>query len=183
VLALPLVVLGLKLAANSLAAPASFAGCYGSLVPGATAPACERSFDAPCAAPSLTRYDRAVDFSPRSWQLGFVNSNRFNFFRAGAIDRERLPFRATWTGEVELAAGDRVQVRYADEGSLQVGRSVAVLPPSHKGGTVSLSPPPAAIVSRLPSGMTMVLEWARGRTPPHPRFTSRRSVPMVSAVR
>jgi hypothetical protein len=136
---LPLVAFALGEVARSEAPPSGFAACYGTLVPNVPAPPCERSFDAPFAPASVTRYDRALDFAG-NWRLGFVNHRRFNFYRPGQPDRQRLPFRATWSGLVQVEEGEHLEIAYVGEGAVQVGRAAAVLDEQYEGRTVSLAP-------------------------------------------
>jgi hypothetical protein len=113
-----------------------FVGCYSSpITNGAT---CESSFANPLSLHGATRVDREINFGPRrpstadavayplrdaqvgdlaksSWDLGFVNSLRFNFYEPGAIDRGRLPLSVRWTGMVAPGTQSPLTVEYVGE--------------------------------------------------------------------
>jgi hypothetical protein len=119
--------LGLVLAARLamlLAGPLQgWPGCYRAAVPpvasyrgNVVAPDCERSFDNPFFRGQVTRFDRALNFEGDSWNLGFINSGRFDFYDWEPDDsRTRLPFEAwTTTGACRVrACGLYVGERYS----------------------------------------------------------------------
>ena len=134
--------LGVALAAKAVlfvAGPMQgWGGCYragvapvGSYRGNVVAPQCERSFDNPFFRGQVTRYDRAIGFGDDSWNLGFLNSGRFDFYdwEPDTLLRTRLPFEADWSDRVETPSASLVQVAYVGEGELQVdGRSVPLEP-------------------------------------------------------
>jgi hypothetical protein len=130
-----------------------FVGCYSSRV--ANGPTCESSFANPLSLHGATRVDREIDFGPRrpsttdavayplrdvqvgdlaqsSWDLGFVNSLRFNFYEPGAVDRGRLPLSGRWTGTVDAGARTPLTVEYVGEVAVAFGGATNQLPPSYR---------------------------------------------------
>ena len=104
-----LVALGLVAVLGKLALLASgthegFLGCYRfALAPPPTGP-CERSFANPWFCHGGTRIDRAIDFDPETWDLGFLNSQRVSVHGWGTLDRplrDRVPIEVTWQTFVE----------------------------------------------------------------------------------
>jgi hypothetical protein len=139
-----------------------FVGCYSS--PVANGATCERSFASPLSLHGATRVDREIDFGPRqsttkavayplrdvaigpldrsSWDLGFVNSNRFNFYEEGAVDRGRLPLSARWTGTV-AGTQSPLRVQYVGEVAVEFGGATNRLPASYrsvKSASVTIPP-------------------------------------------
>jgi len=130
-----------------------FVGCYWS--PIADAATCERSFANPLSLHGATRVDPEIDFGPRrpstadavayplrdvqigdlaesSWDLGFVNSLRFNFYEPGAVDRGRLPLSARWTGTVAAGTQSPLTVEYVGEVAVGFGGAPSQLAPSYR---------------------------------------------------
>jgi hypothetical protein len=128
-----------------------FAGCYSS--PVAQGATCERSFANPLSLHGATRVDREIDFEPRrqsttdavayplrdvaigelaqsNWDLGFVNSYRFNFYEPGAVDRGRLPLSVRWTGTV-AGTESPLRVQYVGEVAIELGGATNELPASY----------------------------------------------------
>jgi hypothetical protein len=128
-----------------------FVGCYSS--PVAQGTTCERSFANPLSLHDATRLDRDIDFGPRrqsttdavayplrdlaigplarsSWDLGFVNSNRFNFYESGAVDRGRLPLSVRWTGTV-AGTESPLRVQYVGDVAIEFGGATNQLPASY----------------------------------------------------
>jgi len=128
-----------------------FVGCYSS--PVAQEATCERSFANPLSLHSATRVDREIDFGPRrqsttdvvayplrdlaigelaqsNWDLGFVNSYRFNFYKPGAVDRGRLPLSVRWTGTV-AGTQSPLRVQYVGEVAIEFGGATRQLPASY----------------------------------------------------
>jgi hypothetical protein len=119
-----------------------FVGCYSS--PVANGAGCEFSFANPLSLHGATRVDREINFGPRrpstadavayplrdvqvgdlahsSWDLGFVNSLRFNFAKPGAVDRGRLPLSVRWTGTVASRTQSPLTVEYVGELAVAFG--------------------------------------------------------------
>ncbi len=115
-----------------------FAACYASptdQLPSASGGPCERSFEYPFAPRGLTRIDRTIAFTPSTWNLGFFNSTRFDYYadEAGARSRDRIAFSATWRGTVDERADAPVAVTYVGQGSVSVdGRQPVILTPSYQ---------------------------------------------------
>ncbi len=105
---------------------------------------CERSFADPFRVSGATRTDRRIDFGSSvglrpavwlpgtNWYLDFLNSNRFNFNAADTEVpfRPVLPFGATWSGRIDNDRPRVLTARYVGEGSVAIGDSRWVLPPS-----------------------------------------------------
>ncbi len=96
-------------------------------------PHCERSFDNPFFRGGVTRFDRAISFAGDTWNLGFFNSSRFDFYDwlPDSPLRSRLPFEASWSGDLRLQSTDRIAVEYVGEGSLRVDGVERPLAPSY----------------------------------------------------
>ena len=117
-----------------------FAGCYSSPAewePGYSgeepASGCERSYEDPFRQSGATRTDRTISFNPDSWNLSFLNSLRYNYYRgvSGTIPRDRIPISVRWNGRVAPANAARVIIHYSGEGHLSVGNQEVDLPPSY----------------------------------------------------
>jgi hypothetical protein len=134
-----------------------FAACYVS--PAAPpAAACERSFQNPLGLLNRTRIDEEIRFGPSTgdsadaidpsypglaasgplsrsnWNLGFLNSLRFNVpypQEPGSWKRSRLPLAARWTGVIETEEGMRPVLDYAGEGSVTIDGASVRLPASY----------------------------------------------------
>jgi hypothetical protein len=128
-----------------------FVGCYSS--PVAQEARCERSFANPLSLHGATRVDREIDFGPRrqsttdavayplrdlaigglpqsNWDVGFVNSNRFNFYEPGAVDRGGLPLSVRWTGTV-AGTQSPLRVQYVGEVAIEFAGATNRLPASY----------------------------------------------------
>lgn len=147
------VVVKLVLMFASSGAGFGFAACYRSLdVPEPVG--CERSFDNPLDRLGVTRVDPAINFAPRqlpndfwnaygivggiqstNWNLGFLNTNRFDFLQGGLVDplSRALPrFSGRWTGRIDVPAGGTpLVVTYIGEGSVASGGTIHALVPSY----------------------------------------------------
>ena len=151
-LALGLLAVGGKLALLASGTYEGFLGCYRyALAPPPRGP-CERAFANPWFRHSVTRIDRTIDFDPETWNLGWVNSNRFIFQgRPVSIHpwRERLPLEVRWGGVVELPTPWIARVTYVGEVTVRLSRekahagTVIMLPPRY-GETVTADVPVAA---------------------------------------
>ena len=111
-------------------AHAGFLACYETSLPVASAGPCERSYENPFARFGVTRIDHDVDFGPETWNLGFVNSHRFNFYPwvSGVPRRDRLPLAATWWGVVSRPEPWGQRMTYVGEGTVTLGGATHVLP-------------------------------------------------------
>lgn len=123
-----------------------FLACYRTpLAPPHEGP-CERSFENPLSRWTSTRIDRYIDFTPRTWNLGFVNSLRFNFYPwvPGLPDRGRLPLTVTWRGEIERSTPWVARLTYVGEAVLTIGSDTHPLPANYG--------PPRTVSMPVPAG-------------------------------
>ncbi len=132
-------------------------GCYrAAVLPVASyrgdvsAPDCERSFDNPFFRGRVTRFDRTLDFEGDTWNLGFMNSGRFDFYdwQPGTILRTRLPFEAVWSASLATPAAYTLRVAYVGEGALTIDGNNASLAPAYA-EAASLQLPLAAGIHKL----------------------------------
>ena len=117
-----------------------FRACYRGSVTGG---ACERVYESPMFGSSTTRIDKTIDFGERDWNLQFFNSARFNYYawEQGSISRDRLPFSATWIGDLRDDV-QAVAVNYVGEGKIITGGNSIQLPPAYDGqNEVRFQPP------------------------------------------
>jgi hypothetical protein len=135
-----IIVLFLKAGLFFFGGPNGFIGCYFSPVPWAPSypgqgpsGACERSYEDLFHRSGATRIDPAIDFTPDSWNLIFLNSLRYDFpdSATDSIPRSRIPISARWSGQIDLEQAARVIVRYTGTGQLSVGALTMVFPPSY----------------------------------------------------
>jgi len=134
------VVLGAKVVLLAAGPMQGWPGCYqAGIAPVATyrsplvTPQCERSFDNPFFRGRVTRFDRLLAFEGDTWNLGFLNSSRFDFYdwEPNTPLRTRLPFEASWSGPFETGAAGVLRVQYVGEGELQVAGARMPLAPSY----------------------------------------------------
>jgi len=133
------------------APPSGFRACYESVLSPPPAGKCERSFENPFFWHASTRIDRTLDFGPHEWNLSFFNSLRFNLdpVKSGLRRRDRLPFAATWRGEIESRGGPAT-ITYVGEGVVVVGQVRVNLPPAYeREGTVRTSLPSGRLRLRV----------------------------------
>ncbi len=130
-----------------------FLACYRTPLEAPTTGPCERSFENPFFRFAVTRIDRAISFEPDDWNLGLLNTIRFDRHYMGTEQRLRwrLPIQASWQGVVERPEPWVARVTYAGEAVLLVdpqgppaGRAVSRLLP-HYG-------PPRTITVPMPPG-------------------------------
>jgi hypothetical protein len=135
-----IIVLFLKAGLFFFGGPDGFIGCYFS--PAQWAPsypgqgpsgACERSYEDLFHRSGATRIDQAIDFTPDSWNLIFLNSLRYDFpdSATDSIPRSRIPISARWSGKIDLEQAARVIVRYTGAGQISVGTLTMAFPPSY----------------------------------------------------
>lgn len=145
--AAPTVLTGLGLAAVVLkgllfgfGGYSGFPACYHALDQRPVTGSCEKAYANPFYRFAATRVDETIDFAAwwepvepvpaENWNLSFLNSTRFNYYRLGDIPRLRVPFGATWLGTLDVA-GHPLRITYVGEGSLELdGRSIP-LPPQY----------------------------------------------------
>ncbi len=120
-----------------------FKGCYASPSAPPAAGSCERSYENPFFRFGATRLDRSLWFDQSNWDLGFVNSTRFQFYTLpGMVDRMRLPLTVGWTGNVAVGQNEQVVVTYVGEGQIKIGETETILPAVYgKAGEVTLMVP------------------------------------------
>jgi len=111
-----------------------FVGCYTSPAAAPSTGDCERSYENPFFRFKATRLDQSLSFYVSNWNLGFVNSNRFNFYRweLGSIDRKRIPLSVEWSGTVEIEENEQIVVTYVGEGRLRIGEIDITLPATYQ---------------------------------------------------
>lgn len=135
--ALGLAAVGGKLALFVSGTYQGFVGCYRStLVPPPTGP-CERSFANPWFRYSVTRIDSVIDVAPDRWNLGFLNSTRFDFSGRQVQDRplrDRIPLEVVWQGVIERPSPWRARLTYVGAATLRLG----VLAPGDEGSDIRL---------------------------------------------
>jgi hypothetical protein len=146
-------VLAVKLLLLASGTHQGFLACYRTPLDPPTTGACERSFENPFFRFAVTRIDRDIRFDQHDWNLGFLNTIRFDRHYAGNEQRLRwrLPIQASWHGVVERPEPWFARVTYAGEAALHVdpqgppaSRSLTRLPP-HYG-------PPRTVVAPIPAG-------------------------------
>jgi hypothetical protein len=116
------VAVGLKLLLLASGTSQGFLACYrSSLEPPENGP-CERSFENPFFRFSVTRFDRAINFGEHDWDLGLLNSVRFDPHYVGPQGRlrHRLPIEATWRGDIERSEPWIARITYAGEATVIV---------------------------------------------------------------
>jgi hypothetical protein len=99
---------------------------------------CERSYENLFDRFSATRLDSSIWFLPDTWNLVFLNTDRYNYYdwEPGNILRDRIPLEAIWSGVPEVQPGDTVRIEYAGEGTVAWGDSRILLPPSYGASNV-----------------------------------------------
>jgi hypothetical protein len=122
-LALGVVALAAKVVLLASGTHAGFFACYRSPITAPPAGPCEKSYENPFARFGITRLDRRLDFAPLTWDLSFINSNRFNIYPwiKGNVVRDRLPLAVTWSGTVDRAQAWTAEVRYVGAAAVRVG--------------------------------------------------------------
>jgi hypothetical protein len=139
------VALGVKVLLLASGTTQGFLACYRSpLEPPVNGP-CERSFEHPFFRFSVTRVDRAIYFGEHDWDLGYLNTVRFDPHYVGLQGRLRwrLPIEVAWRGDVERPAPWVARVSYVGEATVVVdadrpaSRVATALPPHY--GTVAVA--------------------------------------------
>lgn len=144
-------VLAVKIALFASGQHSGFAGCYASpaeptAITHEDLPprACERSYENLFGRYEATRIDEAIRFLPDSWNLAFLNSDRYNYYEwePGNILRPRIPITAEWSGTPDLPSGEPVVIEYVGEGSVTWGEVRVDLPPAYAAAnTVTVAAP------------------------------------------
>lgn len=157
-LAIAIVALALKLSLLASGTHMGFLACYRSPLSKPPSGPCERSFENPFFRFAVTRIDPVIDFGERDWDLGFLNSFRFNFYPTpdfrGPL-RWRIPIAVAWQGVVERAEPWVARITYVGEatvtvaadGSLADGETTRL--PSHYG-------PPVTVLVPAPAGRHVI---------------------------
>jgi hypothetical protein len=114
--------LGAKLLLLASGTHQGFLACYQTPLDPPTTGPCERSFENALFRFAVTRVDREIRFGPDDWDLGFLNSVRFDRHYMGAEQRLRwrLPIQASWQGTVERPGPWVARVTYTGEAVLLV---------------------------------------------------------------
>ena len=130
---------------------AGFLTCYETPLRPAPGAACERSYENPFARFDATRIDRHVDFGPKTWNLSFVNSLRFNFYPwlSGLPRRDRLPLTATWRGVIARPEPWVATMTYVGEGTVTLAGNTRILPARYG--------PPNTVEFRVPAGQNAIV--------------------------
>ncbi len=113
---------------------------------------CERSYENLWNRFSTTRLDSSIWFTPDTWNLVFLNTNRYNYYdwEPGNIPRARIPLEASWSGTPDVKSGDVVHIEYVGEGTVAWGDLQISLPPSYNAlNFVEFSPPRTDALLRI----------------------------------
>jgi len=80
----------------------------------------------------VTRYESGIDYD-HQWNLGFWHDQRSSLLQYNPENprRKSFPFRAEWSGVVQLAKADRLEVEYTGEVSLRIDGVKFALPTSY----------------------------------------------------
>jgi len=114
--------------------------------------ACERSYENLWDRFSATRLDASLWFTPDTWNLVFLNTNRYNYYDwdPGNLLRARIPLKAQWSGIPDISPGDAVRIEYVGEGTVAWSDLRIPLTPSYgASNVVEFSPPPANASLRI----------------------------------
>jgi hypothetical protein len=147
------VAVGVKLVLLASGTHQGFLACYRSPLRAPPSGSCERSFENPFFRFTVTRIDQVISFRERDWDLGFLNSNRFNFYPRRTYHgplRWRIPIAVTWQGVIERAEPWVARVTYVGEATISVQAhgprsdpAVTRLPPRYGPPVTALVPVPA----------------------------------------
>jgi hypothetical protein len=116
------VAVGVKLLLLASGTSQGFLACYRSSLEAPENGPCERSFENPFFRFSVTRFDRVINFGEHDWDLGLLNSVRFDPHYVGPQGRlrHRLPIEATWRGDVERPEPWTARITYVGEATVIV---------------------------------------------------------------
>ncbi len=146
------IILLLKGALFASGVHAGFTGCYRSPAEPTsithedlTPRECERSYENLFDRFSTTRLDPSIWFQPDTWNLVFLNTNRFDYYDwvPGNILRERIPLEASWSGTPAVNPGDTIRIEYVGEGTVAWGNKEIPLPPSYGASNAVVFTPPS----------------------------------------
>jgi hypothetical protein len=150
----------MKIVLLAFAPVGGFRACYSTPVAPRPGGGCELSYENLFSRDDATRFDEVIDFGPRvppdgdprlvtgsDWDLSFVNELRLNVIHLakGDLDLERLPFSATWRGEIQADERGWIPVRYVGEGRARIGATDARLRPSYGEPRTVLVPVPKGV--------------------------------------
>ena len=144
------VAVGIKLLLLASGTSEGFLACYRSpLEPPVNGP-CERSFEHPFFRFSVTRLDRTINFGESDWDLGYLNTVRFDPHYVGLQGRlrSRLPIDARWRGVVARPEPWVARVTYVGEATIIIdpdrpeSRVVTALPSRYGAEAVAYVPVP-----------------------------------------
>jgi hypothetical protein len=168
--ALGLVLLA-RLVLALVAAPVGFEACYSVRVGSGPERRCAPLYGDLLRDDGVSRHDEVIRFGSRSdpatpssglassnWNISAVNSLRYNFFRPGQLERDRLPISVRWTAE-EVPATSRLRVTWVGEGEVRVGSRTAVLAPSY-------ASPGSVVLEHVGGSFSLRLDFTRPRTAP-----------------
>ena len=144
----------LKLSLFASGTHSGFLACYRSPLSEPPAGPCERSFENPFFRFAVTRIDPIIYFGERDWDLGFLNSHRFNFDPTPSLRaplRWRIPIAVTWQGVIERVEPWTARITYVGEATITVAEAgtpadgAPVRLPPHYGS-------PATVLVPVPAG-------------------------------
>lgn len=131
-------VIALKVALLGAATEGGFVACYRSLVPPGDTQGCQRSFDDVLGLSGATKVDKSISFSGQTWDLSFFNDLVYNIQPLdGNLDRNDLPFEATWTGDADVPTPTTFRVRYTGQLTIDDGTQSIELPPQYQSPTTA----------------------------------------------
>ena len=127
-----------------------FLACYRSPLEPPAAGSCERSFEHPLGRFSVTRLDPVLAFGENDWDLGFLNTVRFDPHYVGPQGRLRwrLPIEVSWRGDVERPTAWVARISYVGEATVVIdgdrpaSRAVTALPSQYGTAALALVPVP-----------------------------------------
>lgn len=122
-----------------------FAACYKATYSPLLDLSCEKTYDSVLNGSNVTRYEKQINFgqiegyktdtlSGSNWNFSFANDwPRFDVWPwvEGNIDIERFPFRATWSGRLDVGDDGGIGITYIGEGKVSIGKNTILLPPAY----------------------------------------------------
>ena len=159
--------LGLKVVLLASGTYQGFAACYRSSLEAPTTGPCERSFENPLFRFAVTRLDRAVHFGEHDWDLGFLNTVRFDRHydgpRAGSAgaSRSRRRGAAPWNGHAPGSRGSPTSARRRFASTPMAPRRDGPPPPCPRTTATRRRPSCLSPVAATRSGSTTASTTAR----------------------